>query len=255
MAQIIPTAEPFFFPGNRTGILLIHAYTSTPKEMRWMGEYLNRQGYTVCSIRLAGHATQPEDMLRVRWQDWLLSVEDGYHLLHSCTEDIFLVGLSMGGMLALVFASQFPVRGVIAMSTPYSHPKDWRLKYAKLLSWFKPSLPKRGRPGSGWFGEAWKEHVAYTEYPVRSLAELGQLMDEMHAALPNVKAPVLLIHTRDDHPLLCESMPKIHARLGSANKQMMWIEGSGHTITEEPQREVVFKATTDFISKASQAGL
>ncbi len=76
-----PTAEPFFFPGKgekaRIGCLVTHGFTGAPKEMRWMGEYLNRQGYTVCGIRLAGHATRLKDMVRSRWQDWLLSVEDG----------------------------------------------------------------------------------------------------------------------------------------------------------------------------------
>jgi carboxylesterase len=254
MKQLIPGAEPFFFPGNKTGVLLIHAYTSTPKEMRWMGEHLNRQGFTVCGIRLAGHATQAKDMLRIRWQDWMASMEDGYHLLRSSTDEITLAGLSIGGMLALIFASQFPVAGVIAMSAPYSHP-TWQLKFAKLLSRVKPYLPKGGNPGSGWFGEGWKEHIAYPQYPVRSLSELGHLMDRMHIALPQVKVPVLLISSRNDHRLVCESMKKIYARLGSVDKQMMWIEGSGHTITEEPRRETVFQAATEFIARVRTAGL
>ncbi len=253
--QTIPTAEPFFFPGNRTGVLLVHAYTSAPKEMRWMGEYLNWQGYTVCGIRLAGHATRPADMLRVRWQDWLASVEDGYHLLHSCTDKIFLAGLSMGGMLALTFASRFPVNGVIAISTPYSHPANWRLKLAPLLSWFIRYIPKGGRPGSGWFGEAWKTHLAYPDYPVRSLRELGRLMEQMHISLPQVKTPVMLVTTRNDHLSIQESMSKIHTRLGSADKRMMWIENSGHTIPEEPQREKVFQAAMEFIFEICSAGL
>ena len=72
MANIIPSAEPFFFPGSKTGILLIHGFTGTPKEMRWMGEYLHqKQHLTVLGIRLSGHATQPEDMLRSSYTDWL----------------------------------------------------------------------------------------------------------------------------------------------------------------------------------------
>lgn len=223
--------------------------------MCWMGEYLNRQGFTVCGIRLAGHATQPADLLRLRWQDCLASVEDGYQLLRTCTDTIYLAGLSLGGMLALTFASRFPVAGVIAMSTPYSHPTDRRLKFARLLGWFKPYLPKGGGPGSGWFGDAWKEHVSYPAYPVRSLGELGQLMDVLHTALPQVKAPVLLISSRNDHARICQSMERIHARLGSVDKQMVWIEGSGHTITEEPQRETVFRTATEFIFRHNRAGL
>ena len=94
--MIISTAEPFYFPGNKTGCLLVHGFTGSPKEMRWMGEYLANEGYSVLGIRLAGHATQPEDMMRMHWQDWLASVEDGYYLLKDQVDHIFLVGLSMG---------------------------------------------------------------------------------------------------------------------------------------------------------------
>jgi esterase/lipase len=44
-------------------------------------------------------------MIRSNWQDWLLSVEDGYNLLRSCTEQVFLFGLSMGGVLSLTAAA------------------------------------------------------------------------------------------------------------------------------------------------------
>ena len=46
-----------------------------------MGEYLSAQGYPSLGVRLAGHATRPEDMIRSRYTDWMASVEDGYHLL------------------------------------------------------------------------------------------------------------------------------------------------------------------------------
>ena len=67
MKQIIPTAEPFFLPGQpgKPGCLLIHGFTGAPKEMRWMGEYLSREaGFPCLGVRLAGHATQPADMIR-----------------------------------------------------------------------------------------------------------------------------------------------------------------------------------------------
>lgn len=59
--QIIPTTEPFFFQGGRTGVLLLHGFTGTPKEVRWMGEDLQKHGYTVLGIRLHGHATHPDE--------------------------------------------------------------------------------------------------------------------------------------------------------------------------------------------------
>jgi len=273
--MLIPTAEPFFFIGRggqaRTGCLVTHGFTGAPKEMRWLGEYLNQQGYTVCGIRLAGHATKPEDMIRSRYTDWLASVEDGYNLLHSCTDRIFLLGLSMGGVLSLTLAGRLQARtacasaactgegdgrgiaGVVAMSTPYKLPDDPRLRLAKQISWFIPFLPKEQEdPGSDWFDkEAFAQHVAYPQNPVRSIWELSRLMAEMHAALPNVTVPVLLIHSRDDNYVIKDSMQSICDRLGSTDKQMLWVEGGGHVITEEPTRQVVFKAAADFISRVA----
>src|SRR5690349_25061269 len=133
MPQIIPSTEPFFFPGNEIGCLLTHGFTGTPKEMRWMGEYLHKQGFTVLGVRLAGHATRPEDMIRTRYNDWLASIEDGFRLLSGTAKRIYLMGLSMGGVLSLTLASYLPVRGIVAMATPYKLPDDWRLRYTKIL--------------------------------------------------------------------------------------------------------------------------
>jgi carboxylesterase len=259
MAQTIPTAEPFFFPGSgkntKIGCLVQHGFTGTPKEMRWMGEYLNKQGYTVCGMRLTGHATKPEDMIRARCSDWLASVEDGYNLLRACCDQVFLLGLSMGGILALTSATRFPVRGVVAMSTPYKLPDDPRLKFIKILSKVQPYMPKgSGDPSSGWFDkEVWKQHVAYPQNPVRSIAELNELLGVMRLSLPEVKVPVLLIHSRDDDYVVTGSMDAIYDALGSSDKQKLWVEGGGHVITEEPTRHVVFKAAADFIERVSRA--
>jgi len=259
MTQIIPTAEPFFFPGSgknaRIGCLVQHGFTGTPKEMRWLGEYLTQKGFTVCGMRLAGHATDPEHMIRSRKEDWLATMEDGYHLLRSSCEKVFFLGLSMGGILSLTMASRLPVAGVVAMSTPFNLPPDPRLKFLKLISIFNPYLPKGSEePGSGWFDrEVWKQHVAYPQNPMRSIAELNQLMGLMRLSLPKVKVPVLLIHSRDDDYVIKDSMESIYNSLGSTDKEKMWVEGGGHVITEEPTRHVVFGAAVRFIERVDRA--
>jgi carboxylesterase len=247
--SIIPSAEPFFFPGGRTGCLLVHGFTGAPKEMRWLGEDLTRRGYSVLGVRLAGHATRPEDMLRARWEDWLLSVEDGWHLLSGGTDKIFVMGLSMGGILSLLFAADHPVAGVVAMSTPYHLPRDPRLPYAELLSKLSPSITK-GPPD--WHDpEVARDHVDYPSYPTRAIAELRDLLVEMRSALPRVSAPALLIHSKDDGSVRPEEghVEQIFAALGSQDKQVLWIEGSGHVITRDAARYQVFQAVADFIQR------
>jgi carboxylesterase len=254
MTKLMTTAEPFLFAGqSNVGVLLTHGFTGTPKEMRWMGEYLNREhGFTCLGIRLTGHATQVEDMIRSRYTDWVASVEDGYHMLASTGKHVYLAGLSMGGILSLHAAAKFPVRGVIAMAAPYALPNDWRLAHADLISRFIPFRPKSDRsPGESWFGDAWKEyHRSYEKNPVRSIGQLNLLLGEMRAALPHITAPALLIYSRDDIYLplgSLYSLEQVYAHLGSTRKEQLVIEGSGHVVTEEPKREQVFKAAAEFI--------
>jgi len=256
MPQIIPTAEPFLFLGDRSkpACLLIHGFTGTPKEMRWMGEYLNGQGYTSLGVRLAGHATVPKDMIASRWTDWTVSVEEAYSLLRGVTENIFLIGLSMGGVLSLLMSTRLApqVRGVIAMSTLYKLPHDPRLRYVKLISRFLPFMPKsKEAPGTGWFDkEAWKEHVAYPQNPVLSIGELNKLLGEMRAALPKVNVPVLLVHSKNDKYVLPENAALIDAALVNASdKTTLYVTESGHVVTRDAARQQVFESAVEFIQR------
>ena len=251
MTQIIPTAEPFFLPGNRTGCLLVHGFTGAPKEMRWMGEYLAGKGFSVLGVRLAGHATTPEDMVRSNWTDWTASVEDGFNLLRGAADHVYLIGLSMGGVLSLLMSTRLDVSGVVAISTPYKLVDDWRLNYVDLLSKFIPYLPKSDDlPGSGWFDqEAWKDHVSYPQNPVRSLGQLNRLLAEMRAALPRVSVPALLIHSKDDGYVLPENLENIYASLGTSDKTKIYITGSGHVVTRDAARNQAFEAAYQFIRR------
>jgi carboxylesterase len=250
--MIIPTAEPFFFPGNRIGCLLIHGFSGAPKEMRWMGEYLGNQGYTVLGVRLAGHATSPDDMARMSWRDWLASVEDGYHLLKGCVDQVFVMGLSMGGILSLLFASQRLVSGVVAISTPYALPDDPRLAFIRLISTF---IPKIDKGPSDWHNpEAAKDHVDYPYYPTRAIIQLRDLLTGMRSALPEVHAPVLLIHSKQDEGVVPHNAEQILAALGSQDKQILWLENSGHVIPREPERHLAFTAADEFIHRIQTIG-
>ena len=255
MPQIIPTTEPFFLPGdpNKPACLLIHGFTGTPKEMRWMGDYLNGQGYACLGIRLSGHATRPKDMIRSRWTDWTASVEDGYNLLRGVTDRIILVGLSMGGVLSLLMSTRLAprVRGVVAMSTPFELPANYPAWQIRLFSYFRSYMPKvKGNLDSVWFDkDAYKGHISYPLNPIRPAAELQVMLGKARLALPKINVPVLLIHSKDDPYVSPGNMPRIYERLTTSDREMLWITGSGHVVTRDAAREQVFEAASAFIRR------
>ena len=217
-----------------------------------MGEYLNKHGLTCLGVRLAGHATDPEDMIRSNWTDWTVSVEDGYNLLRGITDTIFLVGLSMGGVLALLMSTRLTVRGTVAMSTPYKLPDDPRLRHIEWISKIVAYMPKSDKePGADWFDkEAWKERVVYPDNPVRSIGELNKMLGEMRTALPRLKAPVLLMHSKDDDYVLPENMELIYDDLKNvSDKTKLYLTGSCHVVTRDAARHQVFETALEFIQR------
>ena len=244
-----PNATPFFFAGNKTACLLLHGFTAAPQEMRGLGEYLHKErGFTVLGVRLAGHATTPNDMRHMHWEDWVASAEDGWHLLRSGGwEDVVVVGLSMGGAIALLLAGYLPVRGVVAMATPYTLPVHFSERTLWLWSIFKPFIPKE--KGEVYDPKGFEGRVSYPVYPVRSVAELAEMLDVMRPALPKVSVPALLIHSRNDRFVPPQNSERIFAALGSADKRLELVERSTHVVTQDAERHRVFRLTADFVEE------
>lgn len=249
-ALTMPSAEPFFLPGSKTGCLLLHGFTGTPKEMRMLGDSLAAAGYTVLAPRLFGHATQPEAMGRARWQDWLASVEDGMNLLKGCTDRQFVMGLSMGGILSLLAAARYNFSGAIAFSTPSTLANDPRSFLIPLIGWLNLRIGK-GTPD--WRNtEAAKDHTDYPYYSSRSIIQLNRLINVMREELPKISIPVLLVQSRQDATIPADSMDTIFNEIRSDDKSKFWVNNSGHVVIREPEREMIFTEVKSFLRRLEE---
>ena len=85
--------------GAKTGVLLIHGYMAAPEEVRPLGAFLHRHGFTVYACRLPGHGTSPDDLAQRNWEEWLMAVERGYLILANAYHHIVLGGFSCGANL------------------------------------------------------------------------------------------------------------------------------------------------------------
>src|SRR5262245_30217197 len=115
------TRDAFEFAGDGSGrgALVVHGFTGSPFEMRWLGERLADRGLHVVGPALAGHARGlPEELDRTTWRDWYGSAEVAFDHLRARCDRVAVVGLSMGGLLALHLArergAQIAALGVLA---------------------------------------------------------------------------------------------------------------------------------------------
>lgn len=241
---IMPGAEPFFLPGGKTGVLVVHGFTGAPSEMRLAGEYLNRQGYTVLAPRLAGHGTTPEEMAKTGWPHWYGSVEDGYHLLSGICSQVAAVGLSMGGLLSLKLASEYPLSKLAVLSAPiYIANKQLPLLpvYRMFASFVAKKRRRMPEPGESY-------SICYDKIPLGSLNSLLHLIKQIKPLLPLVTAPALVMQSRKEHTVIPESAQYIYNKLGSQAKKLIWLNKSGHIITLDNEHEYVFEEISRFLA-------
>jgi esterase/lipase len=149
-------------------------------------------------------------------------------------------------------STQLDVAGVVGISTPYQLPRDYPLWLLRLYSRFIRYAPKSKEvPGSSWFDKkAYVDHVSYPQNPIISVAELKLLLAALRAALPEVRKPVLLVHSKNDRYILPASMERLDSALANASdKTRLFVTESGHVVTRDAARQQVFESTLEFIRR------
>lgn len=79
--------------------------------------------------------------------------------------------------------------------------------------------------------------------------ELLNLVDEARSDLLLITCPVLLIALRHDQVVSAKNARRILAVLRSSDTELFWVERSGHMITLDYDKELVFQRAVDFIKR------
>ncbi|SDX22334.1 carboxylesterase [Marininema mesophilum] len=245
MAQeytVMKDAEPFYLPGNEMGVLVQHGFTGTTQSVRGLGQFLADQGFTVCGPRLKGHGTHYEDMEGTTYQDWIESTEEGYRKLQETCSHIVVVGLSMGGTLALHLASRYPeIKGVVLVN-----PAIEMSHLAEVAQMEEPRF--FDAIGSDIKAEGVRE-LAYEKVPLRSFKEIIHLTDETRKVVSAIGCPTLLFKSLEDHLVPPMNAQWIYENIASSDKTLIELENSYHVATLDNDKELVMAETAGFISR------
>ena len=247
--SILAGAEPFFLPGGDHGVIVVHGFTGSPSEMRPLGEYLQAQGFTVLGPRLCGHGTCVQELNQTKWPQWYTSVEDAFFLLRGVCRTVSVVGLSMGGLMALKLGTEYPVARVVTLSAPI-YINDKRLAYLPLIRLFRRYSPKRRRRYNA--GDQYS--VGYDQFPLAAVSSLLELIKHISQQLPQLKVPLLVVQSRNEHTVIPQSAQYIYDRAGSREKELLWLDKSGHVVTLDVERYMLFEKITAFLRGADENG-
>lgn len=278
------SAGGFYAPGtNGVAVFLIHGLTGTPNELKSLATFLNRKGYTVKCPRLCNHGEPLAALKRTTWRDFYggLKEEFASKELAGFTGPVIVGGLSMGALLALLLADEFPERvaGAVCLA-PTLFYDGWNTPGIKFLLPLASQTPLKHffyfkeEPPYGIKNEVIRERIhryyaaatlddldgvgqyGYPFFPVTLLCQLQRLVGHLTRRLPFITAPVQMIQAKDDDVASVRNSKFIYDRVGSTMKEMILLYDSYHVITADHERDLVAEKVEGFIARAcAQIGI
>lgn len=233
------------------GVLLLHGGGDTPQVLALLAQGLSERGFAVRAPLLLGHGRALSALRDVSAEAWHDQVRHEYQDLRRRHEWVGVIGLSMGGALAIHLAAERPDIPALVLLAPYVEtPPVVRLASiaAPVLSLVLPYVSTGGRrsvhdPGAAAAGLG---HGMLTPAALRALALTA---DDSQKALPAVTCPTLYIQSREDNRITQKAAQQAFERLGAPEKRLVWVEGAGHVITVDFGHERVTALAAQWLSE------
>ncbi len=236
------------FAGGRNGVLLLHGFTGTPAEMKYLGGRLLSEGYSVYAPRYPGHGTNIYEMAATSSRDWITAAREALIGLRSFCDEVSCVGLSMGGIIGILLAAEYRFKRLALLSTPCAL-RERSIYLAPVIGRFKKILWQQDETMGINSTEARAHHICYSEgKPVLQAWQLHTMIKKAMALLPRVTSDLLIMQSLRDEVIPLASIDRIYNAAGSREKEKIYLEISNHTITVDYEKDHVAEEVSRFLA-------
>ncbi|MFO0704711.1 MAG: alpha/beta fold hydrolase [Candidatus Andersenbacteria bacterium] len=254
--EMMVGAEPFTYAGSSgVACLLLHGFTSTPQTLRELALLLQRRGITTRAPLLPGHGTHVTDLNARTWEELEAYAERELLQLCQTHQKIILVGESSGGTIALRLAVKHPdkIAAVVSVGGALVFPFDTVMR--TILPVYKHISPmqRKVRVADVCDKRALRERVAYRFIPMHMFHRLLRYSQLAIQDLPELQAPLLILHARQDHSVSPRSAELMRKRAGSRYKKIIWYPRSFHNLLIDLEKQRVFKDIERFVRRIARS--
>jgi carboxylesterase len=248
---VVVGAESFTLQGTSgRALLLLHGSGDSPQTLRYLAERLHAVGYTVSAPLLPGHGRSPEAFARVSADDYAAAAEAALDELRARHGWIAVGGLSMGAALAAQLAADAADVRALVLLAPYLAPTPevaWATRTAPFWGTLHPYIGARGAM-SVHDPVARDASYAYGIVTPSALRALLATAARGRAALAQVTAPTLVVHSRTDNRIP-ESVATATTETLRAPTERHWVTGCGHVITVDYCKDLVAELVLAFLAR------
>ncbi|OZM56048.1 carboxylesterase [Lottiidibacillus patelloidae] len=236
--------KPFTFSaeeGNRA-VLLLHGFTGSSADVRMLGRFLQKKGYTCHAPQYKGHGVPPEQLVTTGPDDYWQDVMAGYDYLKSLGyEEIAVVGLSLGGVFSLKLGYTVPIKGIVPMCAPMNLDIE---KMQNGVTEYAREYKSREKKSSEQINEELKH---FKETPLRTLHLLANLLKEVRNSIDLIYGPTFVVQSTHDEMINPDDASFIYKNIESVKKDLKWYEQSPHVITLGKEKEQLHEDVYSFL--------
>lgn len=255
---------------GKVGILLIHGLTGTPNELKHFAKQLAKKNFSVACPQLAGHCSSIAALKATHWRDWYNSVLLAFERMRSEYDEVYVGGLSIGALLALMVAaekrelvaglvllsatffydgwnvSRFKHRILmpIALNTPLKHfmaweePSPYGIKCSRTRAIVATALTKKSAHTS--------DKLGHFKIPALVILESNRLIKAARQALKNVVTPTLIVHSTEDDIASIKNAHYVKERISSTHVETYFIHDTYHVVTLDKRKDDIARRVAEF---------
>lgn len=241
---MVQMPESLFLPHGKRAVLLLHAYSGSPNDVRMLARFLEKLDYTIYVPLFTGHGTlDPLDILQESSEQWWQDSQQAVEFLRSKGyQDIAVLGLSMGGTFATRLLSAMPESFVGGgfFCSPIAPVKTNVTK--NFLLYAKQVLERNGM-------ETTEEKIeSYRPLVEQQLATIEKQAQIAYANLAKINCPFFMAQAGQDEMIEAEGVFQTAAHLQQTSFTLNWYPKSGHVITVGPERRQLEQDVADFLA-------
>ncbi|HDR3491198.1 TPA: carboxylesterase [Bacillus wiedmannii] len=241
----LASPKPFTFEGGDRAVLLLHGFTGNSADVRMLGRFLEKKGYTCHAPIFKGHGVPPEELVHTGPEDWWQDVMEAYQLLKDKDfEKIAVAGLSLGGVFSLKLGYTVPVLGVVPMCAPM-YIKSEETMYQGILAYAREYKKREQKSPE----QIEQEMLEFQKTPMNTLKALQELIADVRNNVDMIYAPTFVVQARHDEMINTDSANIIYNGVESTLKDIKWYEDSTHVITLDKQRDELHEDVYNFLEQ------
>ncbi|NLA52615.1 MAG: alpha/beta fold hydrolase [Alcaligenaceae bacterium] len=226
---------------NKIGCLLIHGFGGSPDEVNPLAEYLHDEGITTLSPVLAGHTGRKSDLQRISYKQWIESGKNAFNELSRTCKDIFIIGFSMGGLVAASLPYSQQIKGIATLNTPI-YPCNLGGIFRNLIKDIK----------NGTFEHLRFYALSSVRLPFPTLIEFLKFLYNAKPKFRDLRYPLFIAQALEDDVVQPKSAVYIHRHAGSVNKTLKFYKGANHLICRSAAASSLFGDVLSFIRRHSR---